>query len=237
MNDAPQPADLGDRVYAPELIEENEYYLQSWNNPAYKRIFIDGIETRNNGDVHVHPKMQPGLPVVILTSPNDNNNYRFWKIRDFPYAPPNRNLVGNRISPQNVEEGGKYYVRSGFSPYEEITVNRIRKSPRNERNRTIFSRPSAEAPQGSRYTTGPHVDPAEHHKFYKVKGHMYRENAARKILPVMYDYSSRPPKTMSEEDEGGLLYKLYEKQFKTNLNKNKNGGSRRRRQTKRKTRK
>lgn len=237
MNGATQPADLGDRVYAPELIEENEYYLQSWISPEYKRIFINGIETLTTGDIRVYVRHAPEVFGVIQTTPTDNNNYRFWKIRDFPYAPPNRNLVGNRISPQNVEEGGKYYVRSGFSPYEEITVNRIRVSPRNARNRAIFPRPSVHTPQGTRYSTGPQMDPAEHHKFYKVKGHMYRENAARKILPFMYDYSSRPPKTMSEEDEGGRLYKLYQQQFKANLNKNKNGGSRRRRQTKRKNRK
>ncbi len=51
MNAAAPPADLGERVYAPELIEENEYYIQTFIDPEYTRTTVLGVqpsEVNNN---------------------------------------------------------------------------------------------------------------------------------------------------------------------------------------------
>ena len=51
-----------------------------------------------------------------------------------------------------------------------------------------------------------------YNKYYSVKNQPLKrfKNAAQKILPHMLAYSARPPKTMGEENTGGLVYKLWE---------------------------
>ncbi len=232
-----QPVDLGDRVYAPDLIEENPYYIKSFLNPdVYKRgtvLMVIPQTTIQTNRVSVQfQNDDQTYPLWLATSTTNDQNVRFYKIQGHIYAPPNRNFLGNRISPLNIEEGRNYYLSTGYGPFERITINRVRPGDvdQDPAVRYIRTKPSNVAPYGHTLGTGPGVDSEEYHKFYKATGHMYKKNAARKLVEPMLAYSARPPGTMGPENEGGRIYKLWERKFQANR------GSRRRRSKRRNTR-
>ena len=236
---AAQPADLGERVYAPELLEENEYYMRSFMEPGYTRVTVLGVEPSevNNNAMYVLTEVPDSdIPRVLGTTATDNQYFRFWKIQGYPYGPPNRNYLRNRVAPKNLEPGRNYYMKDGHRRFKRITINKLKEG--NPSNIVyVYTRPEHGEEYGHVYGTGPSVDSKEKFKFYKAADVMYKENAARVLFPHMMAYFARPPGTMGPENTGGRVYELWKRQFEGNRGGPGGGaaGSRRRR-TRRQTR-
>ena len=141
--------------------------------------------------------------------------------------------LGERVTPYDLEEGRNYYLKNPGAPHTRITIEEVRpgNATQDPGVRYVYTKPVGNPPYGKVLGTGPGVNISEYHKFYKATGHMYKKNAARKLFEPMLAYSARPPRTMGPENEGGRVYKLWERKFQANR------GSRRRRSKRRTTRK
>ena len=214
---AAPPADLGERVYAPELLEENEYYIKSFLDPEYTRTTVLGVEPSevNNNAMYVLTEV-PGsdIPRVLGTTATDNQYFRFWKIQGYPYGPPNRNYLRNRVAPKNLEPGQPYYLKEGHRRFKRVTINKLKQGSI-PNSVYVYTTPEPGEEYGRVLGTGPTVD-SGHFKFYKAADVMYKENAARKIFPSTFAYLARPPGTMGPENTGSRLYKFWEGKFQRN---------------------
>ena len=228
-----QPADLGERVFPPDLVEDKDYYVYNLSPYKFSRIHVWGVRPRENGKISI-TYQTPGFylheqyPGHLDLEP-DFPHIHFYKIQGVDYTPPTRNYLGNEVAPKNLQVGRNYYVRSNGGPFRRQTIKNV--SPHHiPEMLMIKTQPSNVFPQGQQLGTRQNIDPKIGHKFYKAQEHMYKENAARKLIEPMLTYSSRPPGTMGPENEGGRVYKLWERKFQANR------GSRRRRSKRRATR-
>ena len=228
------PADRGEQVLPPDLIEENEYYMLSLGIPL-TRVKVWGVEPSGDGlnITYQNPLLDHHaiFPPTLHVETNDRF-HKFYKIQGHVYTPPSRELVGKRVAPKNMEIGKSYYYRDKTSPFIKITITGFRNFPQFPENIQVLS---TSDPQylGAYNTLGTRRNLGNtEKKFYKIKGELYSDelNAARKILPHMMAYSARPPGTMGPENTGGLLYKRWEQQFQ------RNRGATRRRRSRRQTR-